>query len=529
MPTGRQSPDPEVIAIRTMGYAEQQAVDREAPVRLGISLHDLMIRAAEAVVRECLLCFHDHTQPAIVFAGPGNNGGDAYAAARLLAAYGRQVTICEGMPDRPRSPLAQIERERAIASGVPLAAADMDIPAGCLIIDGLFGAGFHLDRPLDDAAAKLFCIINRQVDSGVRVVAIDIPSGVEADTGRAHPDAVRADATVTFVRPRTGLYLYPGRSHAGRIVLDNLGIPENMACEILASSPPAPEVLDHAAVRGWRPPRPADGHKGTFGRVLVVGGSPGMGGAVSLAVGAALRSGAGLVHASIPAAVRTGIDVRHPEALVHVTEPFPPSADQISALVYGMAAIAAGPGLSPGSTAAEMIAELAGTNVPLVLDAGALTCMAEDPGKFFPLLHARAANGKPLAILTPHPGEYARLCPDVPPSDRIAAARALAERSGCIVVLKGAGTVVASPQGQAAINTTGNDGLAKGGSGDVLCGLMAGLLAQGMEPWAAACSAVFLHGLAADIAVAGMGRRAMLAGDLPMFFGEAFRQAGWEE
>ncbi len=541
MPTGRPSPDSnprrstgadhsvaEVVAIRTLGYTGQQALDREAPARMGISLHDLMIRAAEAVVRECLLRFHDASQPAAVFAGPGNNGGDAYAAARLLSGLGRHVVVLEGLPDRSRSPLAVIERERALEAGVPFLADCGGIPAGSLVVDGLFGAGFQVDRSLDESVSRLMRAIRALSSRGARVVAIDVPSGVESDSGRAAGDAVRADVTVTFIRPKPGLYLYPGRSHAGRIVVDTLGIPDSLVDEILKEDPPLPVVLDISAVRALRPIRPADGHKGVFGRVLVIGGSPGLCGAATLAVGAALRSGVGLVHALVPASGRAGIDARHPEALVHAAEPFPPDPHSAAGLAAGKQAVLIGPGLIPDPAAADVVEALCGLSAPLVLDAGALAVVAAEPDRFFPLLSARAVSGLAMAVLTPHPGEYLRLSPGADLSDRLDAGRALARRTGCIVALKGAGTVIAAPDGRTAINTTGNDGLSKGGSGDVLAGLLAGLLAQGMDPWDAACAAVFLHGLAAEAAAAQYGRRAMLPGDLPLFFGDAFKKSGWE-
>ena len=513
---------------KTFGYKEQQEIDRVAPAMLGITLRDLAERAAAAVVRECLSCLHDDRQPIAVVAGPGNNGADAYAAARMLVRLGRRTVLVEGLPGKTRSPMAEAERQLAIHSGVIFSSHLPADSSNWLLIDGLFGAGFDSHRPLEEKVTQLLRDMNRLAYQGSAVIAVDIPSGVDSETGSACPDAVNADATVTFVCPRTGLFLYPGKTLAGRVVVDGLGLPEGLPAQILSDFPPLPEILDISLVRSLCPHRPAAGHKGTFGRVLVIGGSPGMSGAVTLATGAALRSGAGMVHALIPVSSRAGLDARHPEALVHATDPFPPSASQTSLLATGKQAVLIGPGLYPDASAADLVELLAGLPVPLVLDAGALTCIAGGRDRFFPLLKKRLSSGLPPAVLTPHPGEFARLWPDADPSDSVTASRVLAALTGCVVVLKGAGTTLAAPDGSVRINTTGNDGMAKGGSGDVLGGLLAGLLAQGMPPWEAACSAVFLHGLAADMAAIRVGRRAMLPGDLALYFGEAFHKAGWE-
>ncbi len=515
--------------MRTIGTRAQQEVDREAPARLGITLHDLMIRAAEAVVHVVVLRMRTHRQPVVILCGPGNNGGDGYAAAHRLAAMGHDVSVIEALPGHPRSPLAALERQIAASAGL-LRQQDADggFPDDCLVVDAVFGAGYSALRPLDPSVSTLFLAVENARSRGAVVLSVDLPSGVEADTGRACPGAMQADVTVTFVRPKPGLFLYPGRSLAGRIVTDPIGIPVPLVDEILADLPAEPLLLDASSIRRMAPPRPADAHKGTFGRVLVVGGSPGMGGAATLAVGAALRSGAGLVQAMVPQDARAGIDVRHPEALVAAVHPFPPDPATAARFSEGKQAVLIGPGLAPGPAAEDLVAAMCEDPTPVVLDAGALTVAAFRPDRFLPILTGRRTAGWLPAVLTPHPGEFSRLAPDLDRSDPVTAARTCASRWGSVVILKGAGTVVAAPDGRCAINTTGNDGLAKAGSGDVLAGLLTGLLAQGMDPWEAACAAVCLHGIAADANVRRSGRRSLLPGDLAPGLSAAFKEAGWE-
>ncbi len=516
--------------MRTMDAQEQRRVDREVPARLGISLRDLMQRAAAGVVTACLSLLRDPQQPIWLVCGPGNNGGDGYAAAWMLAARGLSVSVVDCAPGRARSPLAARERARAAAAGLLRAQVPRVFPADCLLVDAVYGAGFSLSRPLAAETAACLADMRRAAQQGATVVAVDLPSGVAADTGQAIAAAVPAAVTVTFVRPKPGLFLYPGRALAGQVITETLSIQPTILDAVVS---PAPArftcVLHDARIRAWALPRPPDAHKGIFGRVLIFGGSPGMGGAVTLAVGAALRSGAGLVHALVAAAARAGIDARHPEALLAASAPFPPSSQELAAQCADKQVVLAGPGLAVGPDERERVAQLVAFPGALVLDAGALTALADASPQLLARLRARADQGLPPVVLTPHPGEYARLAPDLPLTDPIAAARTLAQRCGGVVVLKGGATVVAAPDGRCAINPTGNHGLATGGSGDVLAGLLAGLLAQGMAAWPAACAAVYLHGLAADLAARDLGRRALLPGDLAQYFGAAFRQCGWEE
>jgi len=513
-----------------MSASAQQTVDREAPARLGITLHDLMIRAAEAVVRVVLLRLRTHLQPVVIVCGPGNNGGDGYAAAHRLAALGQDVTVVDALPDRPRSPLAALERQHVVRAGLLReGTSDGVFPDGCLVVDAVFGAGCNALHPLDPSVTALFLAVENAQSRGAAVLSVDLPSGVEADTGRVCPGAIQADVTVTFVRPKPGLFLYPGRKHTGMLVTDPIGIPASLVDDLLIDMPREPLLLDAAAIRHLAPARPADAHKGTFGRVLVTGGSPGMGGAATLAVGAALRSGAGLVQALVPRDARAGIDVRHPEALVAATHPFPPDPATVAGYFEDKQAVLVGPGLAPGPAAENLVAAVCGGSMPVVLDAGALTVAASRPDRFLPILADRMAAGLPPAVLTPHPGEFSRLAPDLDRTDPVASARTCAARWGSVVVLKGAGTVVAAPDGRCAINTTGNDGLSKAGSGDVLAGLLSGLLAQGMDPWEAALAAVCLHGMTADAIARRSGRRSLLPGDLAPGFEAAFKEAGWEK
>jgi ADP-dependent NAD(P)H-hydrate dehydratase / NAD(P)H-hydrate epimerase len=529
--------------MRLIGRDEQQATDRLWQERTGLPLLLLMEAAAAAVSRICLDLVknnHPDDRNVLVLAGKGQNGGDAFACARQLVAAGCRVTCRELFPTDSLPAEAAANRQAAISLGLGLGLPRPDdfasLGAGSLIVDGIFGTGLRADRPLPPvvgeageraAAARL---------RGARVVAIDVPSGLDANSGAIAAGALHADVTVTFVRAKVGLLAAPGRFLAGNIVVDPIGIPEawvDEAIDQLRSTAGAPDtrLITADDILACKPERPADSHKGNFGRVLVLGGAPGMPGAAMLASEAAARSGAGLLTIAVPASIGPLVLAALPEGLLHLL-PDDGDAAQTEALIRrliaGQPAVTAGPGAGRADWLAAALPLLISQAEHLLLDADALNFIAAHTDVYFPLLRARAGLGLPPAILTPHPGEFRRLLPDCSLSDRQAAARQLAMASGCVAVLKGASTVVAEPGGIAWINPTGNDGLARGGSGDVLCGLMAGLMAQGLPPSTAATAGVYLHGKAADLAACRLGRRAMLPRDVIAALGETFRAAGWE-
>jgi ADP-dependent NAD(P)H-hydrate dehydratase / NAD(P)H-hydrate epimerase len=462
------------------------AVDRAA-IAAGIPGIDLMEAAGRAITRAIV----DGFPPSrvLVVAGPGNNGGDGYVVARRLAAAGWPVTLAAfGDP-------AALKGDAALAAGRwpgpvhPLRAAP-DLP-GDLLVDALFGAG--LDRPLDPALAALL----ERITAGRRhVVAVDVPSGVDGSTGEVSRGTPRAALTVTFCCPKPGHLLEPARSMAGRIVCADIGIP----AAIVAAHDEGLRVNTPAEWRDRLPRRRPQAHKYDFGHALVIGGGATQSGAAGMAALAAARIGAGLVTVAAPAEA-LAIHAGHAQSLM--TRPLDQPADLDRLLADSrFNAILIGPGVGLGPRTEALVQRLLEAGRPLVLDADALTAIG-----------ARMARGDDLvlpsaAVLTPHDGEFARL--SAASGDRLARARAAASVFGCTMLLKGADTVIAAADGRARINAAAPGKLATAGSGDVLAGMILGLLAQGLEPFDAAAAAAWLHAEAARACPTPM-----LATDLP--------------
>lgn len=386
-----------------------------------------------------------------------------------------------------------------------------------IIVDALFGVG--LNSPLREPGASAVRLMNL---SDAKVVSADIPSGVETDTGRILGDAVRADVTVTFSMAKPGLFVGKGALRAGKVVVHDIGIPE----DILGGETFDTHVIDGGLVRNWLPRRPADGHKGDFGRVLVVGGSTGYTGAPVLCARGALRSGAGLVSLAVPETIYPIIAAKCDEAM---PSPLPAGEDgrlSEEALVPLLGALAGkdaaliGPGLGQNPGLDSLVCQVLSTvNFPMVVDADGINALS----RHMDVLDARRDCP---TILTPHDGEFARLGGDLSSGDRLGAARTFAQAHGCLLVLKGHRTIVALPNGECFVNTTGNSGMAKGGSGDVLGGILLSLLGQGMNPVRAAICAVWLHGRAGDMAAEDKGEYGMLPSDLVEQLPYALRELG---
>ncbi len=444
------------------------------------------------------------TRRVFVVAGPGQNGGDGFVVARHLALQGVSVVVL--LVGATRAKLAGDAGTMAAAwSGI--GGETIEIPdskrwdaaarflAGDVIVDALFGTG--LDRPLAGLPAAAVDSINRAADAGAVVVAVDIPSGLSASSAEVPGPAVQADLTVTFARPKIAHLLPPAEHLCGTVTVADIGIPD---AAIYATDPDLHWVLlDEAAL--MLPERGPEDHKGHFGHVLVVAGSTGRAGAAALTGWGALRAGAGLVTVAAPAPVRGEVALFAPELM---TEALPASREGVLArgaalralaLAKDCSVLAIGPGLGAGA-AAEVRALVKSAPVPIVLDADGINAYA---GR----LSALARRAAPL-VVTPHPGEAARLLgasvAEVQ-ADRVAAARAIARGANAVAVLKGYRTIVADPSGTAFINPSGNPGMATAGMGDALTGIIAGLLAQELEPLDAAVLGVFVHGLAADLAV----------------------------
>ncbi len=428
----------------------------------------------------------------LVLAGPGNNGGDALVAARHLKAWWYRVdVVLAGDPERqPRDAALALERWRAAGGQV------LDqIPSQRrwdVVIDGLFGLG--LTRDVDGRPRAMIEWMN---GSRLPVLSIDIPSGLDSDTGRVRGIAVQAAATVTFMALKPGLLTLDGPDHCGEIAVDSLGLaPEDFP-------PQSVFLLERdRALAPWRP-RPRNSHKGMFGSVGILGGAPTMVGAALLAGRTALKLGAGRVYVGLMAHNGLACDPGLPELMLR-----PPEA--LFQLEH-LSVLAVGPGMGLSPEAYHWLSAALETRFPLVLDADALNLLAEFPR----LREALAARGQ--AVLTPHPAEAARLLQTTTAqvqSDRLAAARRLVEAFRAPVVLKGAGSVCALPDGTRHINPTGNPGMASAGMGDVLTGMIAAFIAQGLSLEQALLLAVYLHGAAADRCVEqGRGPVGLTAGE----------------
>lgn len=465
--------------------AEMAVADRTAGETGPYTLRQLMENAGAAVAQEARQRF-PQAQSVAVLCGPGNNGGDGYVAARLLAEAGLEVTVW-----RDRDPREGGEAADAAAQwqGDVRQLGEFYPRAGMLVIDSLFGAG--LSKPLDGEAARTAIACN---EAGVPVLAVDLPSGVSGADGTTPGPAFRAAATVTFMCRKTGHLLLPGRDLCGDLVLADIGIPE--AAMMAAGG----QTFANETTL-WIPRFPAlsnDAHKYSRGHAAVCSGGPSATGAARLAAMAALRAGAGAMTVLSPANAMQ-VNAAHLTAIMLARVE---DAEELAAFTAErkLRSLVLGPGFGVGEKARSFaLALLAQENDgkaarTLVLDADAITSFRDEPEKLFEACAASFTD----VMLTPHEGEFGRLFPDLAelPS-KLERARQAAERSHAVVVLKGPDTVIAAPDGRAAINTNGTPLLATAGSGDVLAGIIAGLTAQGMAAWEAACASAWMHAEAA--------------------------------
>jgi NAD(P)H-hydrate epimerase len=462
--------------------------------RGGVSEYDLMCRAGAAALRVLLQRWPAARSLAIV-CGAGNNAGDGLVVARLAHAAGRPVSVLLVVPAERFKGAAAQAAAACRSAGVPLAAFDARALAQVdVIVDALLGTG--LRRAVDGDFRAAIDAVNA---ADVPVLALDVPSGLDADTGWPSPVAVRASATVTFLGLKQGLFLGAAVDYRGDLEFADLETPPELGSSLV----PAMKRLVLAELERALPRRPRSAHKGSCGRLLLVGGGPGMPGAIRLAAEAALRVGAGLVYVathrdSVPS-VRAG----RPEIICHSVG----SGAELAELVSKVDGVVVGPGLGQSAWAYGLWRELLRADVPLVLDADGLNLLAAEP------------FARDRWLLTPHPGEAARLLPGATVEsvqrDRLAAACSLADRYRATAVLKGPNTLVAAPSGAEPIRVCdrGNPGMATGGTGDVLAGTLGSLLVQLGDLTQAARVGVLLHALAGDEA-AKEGERGMVAGDL---------------
>jgi len=458
----------------------------------------LMERAGRAVAAAARRLACDTGAPILVVAGPGNNGGDAWVAAAHLREAFHRVVVFDVAGGTPKAPEARASKDEFVARSGEIVRKWPEDLEPSLVIDGLLGIGLARDvgPPLSD-------VIVRMNEAAAPILAIDVPSGLDAHTGTIHGCAVRATRTLTFLSHKAGLHTGDGLDHCGVVELDDLGAGDLVLVEARGS------LLTPASVRPWLRPRRRNAHKGDFGTVAVIGGNRGMVGAALLSARAALLLGAGKVMVGLLAADALAVDPLHPELMLRTVD----DALSADALVVGP-----GAGRSPSATSVSMFERTTLPAVlalakPVVLDADALNTIAYNES----LQKVLAARRAPT-ILTPHPAEAARLLGNTTKdvqSDRHAAAVALAQRYRAHVVLKGAGSICAFPDERWSVNASGNAGLASGGTGDVLAGMIGALLAQGHEAERALQLAVCLHGAAADaLAESGAGPAGLTASEV---------------
>lgn len=478
------APDPR-HALYTVD--QMRALDRHAIEVLGIPGFELMRRAAAAALA-CLRRRWPQARRVAIWCGPGNNGGDGYLLGVLAREAGMLVELVAASGKAAGDALRARTAFEFAGGRVHLLEDMAAWPEVDVHVDALYGSG--LNRAPDLPVAELIERIN---SSGRPVLALDVPSGLDADLGVCPGSAVRATTTVCFIAAKRGLYTGVGPDVVGKLELDTLQLPD----VLWESQPPAALLLRPDAL----PPRHRSAHKGDSGHLLVVGGEQGMAGAIRLCGEAALRAGAGLVSVATQIGHVPALNAGRPELMAYgVSGP-----QALEPLLERADVLAVGPGLGQAAWGHALWLTSLDSGRPLVLDADGLNLLAREPRRF-----DRAA------VLTPHPGEAARLLgTDVATvqSDRFAAARELAGRFGAVVVLKGAGSLVAHPDGRLAVCPWGNPGMGAGGMGDVLTGVIGALLAQGATAWEAACLGVGLHARAGD-AAALEGERGMVAGDL---------------
>lgn len=502
--------------MKVVNADQMRRLDREAVDRYKIPGIVLMENASLGVVRSMEMKYGPlQGRSVLIFCGKGNNGGDGMAAARHLANRGANVQVV--LLGKPKSLQGDAAANHAICKRMKIrvhpvtssrgfTAVSREIRKADLILDAILGTG--IVPPVRGLVEQAVRRINR---SGKPVISVDLPTGLSADSSEVAGEVVRADLTVTFGLPKISLVQYPSLSNAGEVHVADISLP----AELVEKAKIPVELLSEEVMKGL-PPRRPDLHKGEAGRVLLIAGSMGMPGAAVMTALSCFRVGAGLVYAAVPGRVREFFNKRVVEGITVTL----PETDQyhlsLSALpdilgaARGKNAAVIGPGIGLDPATGDMVRSLIQKiRIPLVLDADALSHLAGNTGIL--------RKVRTPVILTPHPGEMARLTDvseQVLKTRRVDLAREFAGKFGVILVLKGARTVVADPLGRVWINPTGNPGMATAGTGDVLTGMIAGLVAQGMAPLQAALAGVFMHGLCGDLAAARRGKRGLLSRDL---------------
>jgi NAD(P)H-hydrate epimerase len=501
-----------------MTREQMRRYDEVAIEKYGVPGPVLMENAGRGATRVVIEAARDRSGPITIVCGKGNNGGDGFVIARHLINMGRLASVLllgrrEELVGDARTNadiLASMQGPiTELDSGRDVKTLPGQLKGSAVVVDAIFGTG--LEREVTGLYSKAIQAIN---EVQAPVVAVDLPSGLDADTGRPLGVAVRADATATFACLKRGLVIHPGVDFAGEVSVVDIGAPARIVQEVGFDG----QVLEEGDIRACFQPRERNVHKGTYGHLLVVAGSPGKSGAAIMAGFAALRAGAGLVTLAVPGELMPAIEAAKPPEVM--LEPLLDTLDsevdetaltRLDELLADKTAVVVGPGCGLTESMGKLLEALVTrTSAPLVVDADGITLLSRLPAT---ILDGR---GRPI-VLTPHPGEMSRLlwksAAEIQ-EERIPLAREYARAKKVHLVLKGARTVIASPTGDVWVNPTGNPGMASGGTGDVLTGMIGGLLAQGLRTEDGVAAGVFLHGLAGDRAVQETGERALVAGDL---------------
>lgn len=483
-------------------------IDRLTISKYGVPGLVLMENAGRATA-DVIIDNFSYADKVSIFAGSGNNGGDGFVIARHLISDGLDVDVYILSDPKKLSGDALVNYKALKNIGGNIVELKNNLrkyKQADIIVDAIFGTG--LDREVTGFYKKVIDFINSQ---GVPTISVDLPSGLDANTGQPLGSAVLADVTVTFVLPKLGISIYPGVEYSGEIYVADITTPKFLEDEIPY------ELLLSESVDYILPPRYEDTHKGTYGHLFIIAGSPGKSGAAALSAMGAQRSGTGLVTVGVPKSLNPIMEQKTTEAM---TEPLPETAletlgaDSIERVLEIIkerkTAVAIGPGISTTNETREFLYEIIRScEVPMLIDADALTLVGDNPKI---LLEAKA----PI-VLTPHPGEMSRLAEistEEVQADRIGVSVEFSSKYNVYLVLKGARSIISTPQGEIFINTTGNAGMASGGSGDVLTGIIGGLLAQRLDPADACKLGVFIHGLAGDMLAEQNGEAGIIASDL---------------
>ncbi|MFQ5606982.1 MAG: NAD(P)H-hydrate dehydratase [Candidatus Zixiibacteriota bacterium] len=518
-----------LVSVDTMRRLDAATIEGAVDSVQAIESLELMENAGRGIAEAIYEDFFSAAEKkrAVIFCGKGNNGGDGLVIARYLAEMGAMATVYLVAKRGALSADARVNFDRLVDTAVKVHVIDKigDLPEKLMAdlqIDALLGTGTKgAPRGL---ALDVIRYINSQDDP---VCSVDDPSGLDADTGRLMNEAVIADVTYTLGLPKRGHYFVPGKEHAGLTRVIDIGIPG----EVVDSVDIRENLVTPEMVSSFLPERPADAHKGTFGKLYLLSGSRGLTGAGALAAEAAMRSGVGMIRLGCPAALEPIFEVKLTETMTHglpdIGKKGALALRALGGVLDDLAwarAAALGPGLGLHRETIELVRRLiARISVPFALDADGLTAFAED--------QSALEGAHPVGVLTPHAGEFERITGSPAPGDfdeKLAAIRRAATRFNCVLVLKGSPTLIAEPGqsdsigGQVYLNPLGNSGMATGGSGDVLTGLIGSFLAQGLRPLDAAIVGAYLHSLAGDLAAGEIGERSLIAGDLVDYLPRAF-------